>query len=75
MVGGRHTPVLLVFDGGRTCLAPRPLARCLDKCLEICGVDAPSAANFETWQFTGAEPVLDRFRAQLEDGGSLFCCE
>jgi hypothetical protein len=73
MPGGRNTPASLVFDWGRTCLAPRPLARCLDKRLEIRGFDSPSTSNFETCQFTGAEPVLDRFRTQLEDGGSLFC--
>jgi hypothetical protein len=49
-----------------------PSARRLDKRLEIRGLDPPKTAHFAPHQFAGAEPVLQRFRIQLEDGRGLF---
>jgi hypothetical protein len=67
---GSTTAVSAGLAGVR--LGPVPSARRLDKCLEVRGLDPPETANFAPRQFAGAEPVLQRFRTQLEDGRGLF---
>jgi hypothetical protein len=67
---GGSTTVVSGLAGVR--LGPVPSARRLDKRLKVRGLDPPETANFAPRQFAGAEPVLQRFRTQLEDGRGLF---
>jgi hypothetical protein len=53
-------------------LGPVPAARRLDKRLEVRELDPPEMAYFALRQFAGAEPILQRFRTQLEDSRGLF---
>jgi hypothetical protein len=70
VTGSSTTTVSAGLAGVRLGLVP--LARRLDKRLEVRGLDPPKTAHFAPRQFAGAEPVLQRFRAQLEDGRGLF---
>jgi hypothetical protein len=72
VIGGSTTAVSAGLAGVRLGLSPVPPARRLDKRLEVRGLDPPETANFAPRQFAGAEPVLQRFRTQLEDGSGLF---
>jgi hypothetical protein len=70
VTGGSTTAVSAGLAGVR--LGSVPSARRLDKRLEVRRLDPPETANFAPRQFAGAEPVLQCFRTQLEDGRGLF---
>jgi hypothetical protein len=63
----------MAVTGGSTSAVSAGLAGVrLDKRLEVRELDPPETAYFAPRQFAGAEPVLQRFRTQLEDSRGLF---